>query len=159
MGITHVKGRKVVVKHSSEALFLLFSDLTNFSKNLPLDVREKTDVKSTPDTLLVMVMGFQIGIKVDERTPFSTIKYVQFGKSPIDFSIFVYLNSVNSVNSVNDNHPVNNYQVANDSCSEFHLELIAELHGIFKLMSGKLQEVVDKVTDEIVRGIGGEVTN
>jgi hypothetical protein len=40
--------------------------------------------------------------------------------------------------------------------SSFNLELNAELSGMFKMMlGGKLQEVVDKITDELEKGMGG----
>lgn len=139
MGITQVKGRKVVVKHSSGVLFSLFSDLTNFSRNLPSDIRDKVELQSTTDTLLAKVMGFQVGIKVEERIPYSSIRYVQFAKSPVQFTFKVLFNTIDDVST------------------EFQLELEAELHGIFKMMSGKLQGAVDKVTDEIERGLGGSV--
>lgn len=139
MGNTQVKGRNIVVKQPASVLFSIFSDLTNLSKNLPSDLRDKVYLKSTPDTLLAQIMGFQMGIMVEERIPFSSIKYIQFGKSPVPFTFWVFLNSIN------------------DAETEFHLELEAELSGIFKLMSGKLQGVVDKVTDEVEKGLSGVV--
>ena len=139
MGITQVKGRKVVVKHPADVLFSLFSDLTNFSRNLPSDIRDKVELQSTTDTLLAKVMGFQVGIKVEERIPYSSIRYVQFAKSPVQFTFKVLFNTVDDVST------------------EFQLELEADLHGIFQMMSGKLQGAVDKVTDEIERGLGGSV--
>ena len=40
--------------------------------------------------------------------------------------------------------------------SLFNLELNAELSGMFKMMlGGKLQEAVDKITDELEKGMGG----
>ncbi|MFA5849870.1 MAG: hypothetical protein WC833_08300 [Bacteroidales bacterium] len=140
MGVTQVKGRKVVVKQPSDVLFGLFSDLNNFTRNLPDGVLEKSEIKSTSDTLLAKVQGFEMGLKVDERTPFSSIKYVQYGKSPIAFVFKVLLSPVN------------------DAETEFHLELDAELSGIFKMMLGsKLQGAIDKVTDELEKGFSGVI--
>jgi len=140
MGVSQVIGRKVVVRQPSNVLFGLFSDLNNFTRNLPEGVLEKSEIKSTTDTLLAKVQGFEMGIKVDERTPFSTIKYVQYGKSPIAFVFKVLLNPVN------------------EGETEFHLELEAELSGIFKMMlESKLQGAIDKVTDELEKGFNGVI--
>lgn len=140
MGNTQVKGRCAVVQHPVNALFTLFSDLTNFSKNLPSEIQEKAELRSTPDTLLAKVQGFEIGIKVDERIPFSCVKYIQFGNSPVPFTFCVFLK------------PVNECQ------TEFHLELDTELSGMLKMMlGGKLQEMIDRITDEMVKGLGGTV--
>lgn len=139
MVITKVKGRRVVVRHPSGVLFSIFSDLNNLYENLPSDLREKFDLKPTTDTLVAHVMGFHIGIIVEERIPFSSVKYIQFGKSPVPFTIWAFLDSIS------------------DADTEFHIELDAELHGIFTMMSGKLQEAVDKVTDEIERGLSDAV--
>ncbi|MFA6334592.1 MAG: SRPBCC family protein [Bacteroidales bacterium] len=137
MDSIQVKGRSIVVKHPSDVLFALLTDLTNFSKNLPPEMRDKTELQSTPDTLLAKVKGFKIGLKVDERIPFSSIKYVQYGNSPFPFSFWVFLNSMN------------------ESQTELHLELDTELSGMLKMMLGdKLQEVVDKITDEVEKGLG-----
>ena len=136
MSVAQVKGRNIVIRQPSNVLFELFSDLNNFTRNLPDGVKEKADIKSTADTLLAKVRGFEMGLKVDERTPFSSIKYVQYGKSPISFVFKVLLNPLS------------------DNETEFHLELDAELSGIFKMMLGsKLQEVIDKVTDELEKGL------
>ncbi|MEN6619372.1 MAG: hypothetical protein ABFC28_07750 [Rikenellaceae bacterium] len=138
MSSTQVNGRKVVVKHPASVLFSLFSDLNNFTRNLPSDFQNKTDIKSTSDTLLANVNGFEIGLKVEEQTPFSSIKYVQYGKSPISFTFWLFLNSIN------------------DEETEFHLELDAELSGIYKMMlGGKLQEMIDKVTEELEKSLSG----
>jgi hypothetical protein len=139
MGITQVKGRKVVVGHPSDKLFSLFSDMTNFSGNLPKDIQDKVELQSTTDTLIAKVMGFQVGIKVDERIPNTSIRYIQYAKSPVQFTFLVLFKAVNDVST------------------EFQLELEADLHGIFQMMSGKLQGMVDKVTDEIERSLGGAV--
>lgn len=140
MGNTQVKGRSVVVRQPANVLFTLFSDLTNFTRNLPQEMRDKADLQSTPDTLLAKVQGFEMGIKVEERIPFISIKYIQNGNSPIPFSLFVFFNSISDIQT------------------EFHLELDAELSGMLKIMlGGKLQEVVDKITDEMEKGLNGSV--
>ncbi len=137
MANTHIEGRIVRVSRPSSFLYSLFSDLTNFTRNLPEDLKGKADIRSTPDTLVASVKGFEIGIKVCERTPFSCVKYEHFGSSPIPFLINVNMNDLSN------------------GSSDFQLIMDAELTGIFKMMlGGKLQEVVDRVTDEMERAMG-----
>lgn len=132
MGNTQIKGRRVVVKYPASALFELFSDLTNFTKNLPQDMLKGSEVTSTRDTLVAKVQGFEIGLVVAERVEFSLIRYDQYGKNLFPYTFFVRLDS------------------KSESETEFMIEMDTELSGMFKTMvGGKLQELVDKVTDQI----------
>ena len=138
MSSTQVTGRKVKLQQPDSMVFALFSDLTNFTKNLPEEMQKKADVVATADTLSGKVQGFTLGIKVVEKIPFSLIRYEQYGKVPFSFNFIVRIEAT----SPND-------------CT-FYLELNAELSGMFKMMlGGKLQEAVDKVTDELEKGMGG----
>lgn len=132
MGNTQIKGRRVVVKHPAPALFELFSDLTNFTKNLPQDMLKGSEVTSTKDTLIAKVQGFEIGLVVAERVEYSLIRYDQYGKNIFPYTFFVRLDS------------------KSEAETEFMIEMDTELSGMFKMMvGGKLQELVDKVTDQI----------
>ncbi len=132
MGNTQIKGRRVVVKYTASALFELFSDLTNFTKNLPQDMLKGSEVNSTKDTLIARVQGFEIGLVVAERVEYSLIRYDQYGKNMFPYTFFVRLDS------------------KNETETEFMIEMDTELSGMFKTMvGGKLQELVDKVTDQI----------
>ncbi|MDP3453231.1 MAG: hypothetical protein Q8R90_09775 [Bacteroidales bacterium] len=137
MSNSHIEGRVVRISRPASSLYSLFSDLTNFTRNLPQDMRDKADIKSTPDTLVASVQGFEIGMKVCERSPFTYVKYDHYGSTPIPFAITVNLNDL-----------------GNGSC-DFQLIMDTQLSGMFKMMlGGKLQEVVDKITDEIERAMG-----
>lgn len=132
MGNTQIKGRRVVVKYSARALFELFSDLTNFTKNLPQDMLKGSEVTATRDTLIAKLQGFEIGLVVAERVEFSLVRYDQYGKNIFPYTFFVRLDS------------------KNEAETEFMIEMDTELSGMFKMMvGGKLQELVDKVTDQI----------
>jgi len=132
MGNTQIKGRRVVVKYPARALFELFSDLTNFTKNLPQDMLKGSEVTATRDTLIAKVQGFEIGLVVAERVEYSLIRYDQYGKNIFPYTFFVRLDS------------------KSEAETEFMIEMDTELSGMFKTMvGGKLQELVDKVTDQI----------
>jgi len=132
MGNTQIKGRRVVVKYPAPALFELFSDLTNFTKNLPQDMLMGSEVTSTRDTLIAKVQGFEIGLIVAERVEYSLVRYDQYGKNIFPYTFFVRLDS------------------KSEAETEFMIEMDTELSGMFKTMvGGKLQDLVDKVTDQI----------
>ncbi len=137
MANTHIDGRVVRIAHPPVTLYSLFTDLTNFTRNFPAEMREKADISTTPDTLLAKVQGFEIGMRISERVPYSLVKYEQYGSSPIPFEFTVKLTDV-----------------GNGSC-EFQLTMDSELSGMFKMMlECKLREMVDKVTDGIESAMG-----
>lgn len=120
-----------------EVLFAVFTDLTNFTKNIPPEMAGKADLTTTPDTLVARAQGMELGVKIAERTPFSRIVYEQYGNSPFPFSFTINLDS------------------PDPSHTDFQLVMDTELSGMFKMMlGGKLQEVVDKVTDQIEMALG-----
>ena len=134
---THIEGRVVRIARPTEVLYSVFTDLTNFTKNIPVEMSGKADLTTTPDTLVARVQGMELGIKVSERTPFSRVRYEQYGKSPFPFSFTINLDS------------------PDPSHTDFQLVMDTELSGMFKMMlGGKLQEVVDKVTDQIEMALG-----
>jgi len=76
-------------------------------------------------------------MRISERTPFSCVKYEQYGSSPIPFEFTVLLTDLGN------------------GFSEFQLIMDSELSGMFKMMlEGKLREMVDKVTDQIETAMG-----
>ena len=138
MANTQAKGRTVRIQQPASQIFAIFSDLTNFTKSLPEDIGKKANIVSTCDTLSGNVQGFDLGIKVAERIPFSLIRYEQYGRGPFPFNFIMRIESISQMES------------------SFNLELNAELSGMFKMMlGGKLQEAVDKITDELEKGMGG----
>jgi hypothetical protein len=140
MSNTKVQGKRVVVKQSANVLFAFFSDLTNLVKNIPDDLKTQSELSATSDTLMAKVKGFSIGLKVEERILYKSVKYIQNGNSPFPFAILVNMNSIGEAET------------------DFQLEMEAELPMMIKMMiGGKLQEFVDKITDEIERGFGGIV--
>lgn len=132
MSTTDIQGRVVRIPRPAEFLYAVFTDLNNFTKNLPGDMIDKSQVTSTEDTLVAKVQGFELGLQIGDRTPFSRIKYRQYGNSPFPFEFTVNLTAIDPGHT------------------DFQLGLSTELPAMFKMMLGsKLQEVIDKVTDQI----------
>ncbi|MDD2595838.1 MAG: hypothetical protein PHD11_08510 [Bacteroidales bacterium] len=133
-----VHGKTIVINKPSYAIYSAFSDLRNLVANLPEDKKEK--VVADADTISAKVQGFNIGVKVHERVPFSKIDFEQYGQSPFPFLFSMFM------------------EPADDQKTYFHIELRAELNGIMKMMiGGKLQELVDKLTEQIALAASGQV--
>lgn len=135
-------GKTVVIGRPSYELYNAFSNLDNLSaaltSSLPQDKREMVRIEG--DTILVKVQGFELGLQVNNRTPFSRIDFSQYGQAPFPFLFSMFT------------------EPASDSTTFFHLELRAELNMMFKMMLGKkLQEVIDKITDQIVQAASGQM--
>lgn len=136
MDNTHIEGRVVSIARSAEVLFTVFSDLSNFTGNLPPDIADKAEISVTPDTLIAKVQGFELGMKVIERTPFERVRYQQYGATPIPFTVTV------------------NLQQLSPTSTQFQLVLDTELSGMFKIMlGGKLKEIVEKITSELEKAM------
>ncbi len=130
--MTKVEGRVVRINRPNQVVYSIFSDLTNFAANLPQEMIDKSEVRVTPNTLIGKVQGFELGIEVLQRTPFEKIEYKHYGNSPIEFNI-----------------DVNMTYVSASSC-DFQFIVRANIPAMLKFMIvGKLQEAVDKITDQI----------
>ncbi|OJV19908.1 MAG: hypothetical protein BGO30_07480 [Bacteroidetes bacterium 41-46] len=130
-------GRQIRVSRPASELFAIFSDLTNFTRGLPKEQLDKAEVVASADSIRGKMQGFEIGIKVGEKIPFSVVKYESFGPSPIPFRIYVRIEDAGALESL------------------FNIEIEAELSGMFKMMlGGKLQEAVNQLTDRLESAIG-----
>lgn len=138
MSTTNAVGRQIRVSRPASELFAIFSDLTNFTRGLPKEQIDKAEVIATADSIRGKMQGFEIGIKIGEKIPFSVVKYESFGPSPIPFKIYVRIEDAGALQSL------------------FNIEIEAELSGMFKMMlGGKLQEAVDQLTDRLEGALGG----
>lgn len=137
MANTEVKGKVVTLDQPAHLIYTAFSDMRNFLAAVPPDKKEKITV--TEDTIEGEIKGFRMGLKVAERVPFSTIIFEQFGNSPFPFTISVFFDAVDVRKT------------------EFHMEISAELNFMIKAMiGGKLQEVVDQLTDQLALAFSGK---
>jgi len=112
--------------------------MSSFSANLPEQYKDKLTIG--PDFLLVTVQGLSLGVKVNNRTPFSRIDFEQYGQAPFPFLASFF------------------FEPKDDDTTYFHLELHAELNMMLKMMlGGKLKDAVEKITDGIAKASHGEM--
>jgi hypothetical protein len=141
MSKTEILGPVAEVNQPAEKVFATFSDLSNFTKNLPEDKRDQ--VTATPDTLVAMAQGMQLGIQVVARVPFETIRFEQYGATPLfPFTLWIHLKDLL------------------DGRSSLQLEFHAELNMLFKMMlEPKLKDGIAKITEQIAAGINQQGAN
>jgi len=132
------KGKTVVINKPAYAIYSAFSDLRNITAALPEQYRDKVTVDQ--DSITGQVQGFNIGAKVNNRTPFSRIDFEGCGQVPFPFLLSFFT------------------EAADDNSTYFHIELRAELNTIMKMMFGsKMQMIVDKLTDGIAAAAAGQM--
>lgn len=126
-----VKSKKAVVSKAPYELYMAFVDMRNFIQFLPED--KKADVTADFDSLHAVVQGFNIGVKVVQRTPYSKIEFADDG-APFQFRLTVH------------------FDAASDPYkTDFQLVLDADLNFMMKtLLGGKLKDALDKVVDTLV---------
>ena len=116
-----------------------FTDLQNFKAMLPED--KKDMIEATFDTLQATVQGFNIGVKVHERVPYSRIELVDYG-APFAFHIVLHFDPASE----------DPYK------TDFHIKVEAALNLMMKMMlSGKVKEALDKVVDGLVDASNGKM--
>lgn len=118
------------VSRSSQELYMMFVDLSNFTRMLPED--KKAMVTADYDTLRVTIQGFNVGVRVTGRVPYSLIQ-LQDDNAPFHFGVSINFLEVESYKT------------------DFSIEVEADLNLMMKMMLGsKIQEALDKVVDGLV---------
>lgn len=125
------KSKHGTVSKSPFELYMSFVDMRNFVNMLPED--KKQGVTADFDTISATVQGFNIGVKVTQRVPYSRIEIEDNG-APFHFSVSLYFDSI----GVPDK-------------TDFHIEVSAELNLMMKMLLGsKIQDALDKIVDSLV---------
>ena len=137
--MTEIESKHGIVSRQPYELYMSFVDMRNFLQMLPADKKES--VQADYDTLTATVQGFNIGVKVHERTPYSRIELVDYG-APFAFHIELHF----------DPAPSNPYQ------TEFWVKLEADLNLMMKMMlGGKIKSGLDKIEDGLVDASNGKM--
>lgn len=128
---TEYKSKRGVVSKPPYELYMLFADMRNFLQFLPEDKKE--GITADYDTINATVQGFNVGVKVVQRTPYSVISFADNG-APFQFNIDLH------------------FDPAHDPYkTDFQIVLNAELNFMMKtLLGSKLQEGLDKIVDALV---------
>ena len=127
---------KINSKHRSVArapymLHMPFSDMRNFVAMLPEDKRQ--GVEADYDSIRGTVQGFSVGVRVEERRPYSRIVYKDDG-APFQFTINICFDA----------------DGGNPDSTDFHIDIEADLNFMMKMLLGnKLQDAVDKMVDAV----------
>ncbi len=127
---------KINSKHRSDArapymLYMPFSDMRNFVAMLPEDKRQ--GVEADYDSIRGTVQGFSVGVRVEERRPYSRIVYKDDG-APFQFTINICFDA----------------DGGNPDSTDFHIDIEADLNFMMKMLLGnKFQDAVDKMVDAV----------
>lgn len=126
-----IKSKRAVVSKAPYELYMAFVDMRNFVNYLPEDKKE--GVQADYDSIHAHVQGFDIGVKVVDRTPYSRI-VVEDDGAPFHFSVTVH------------------FDPASDPYkTDFQIIVDADLNFMMKTLIGsKLKDGLDKVVDGLV---------
>ena len=126
-----IKSKRAVVSKAPYELYMAFVDMRNFLNFIPEEKRE--GVTADYDSIKATVQGFNIGVKVVQRTPYSKIEFADDG-APFEFRLVMH------------------FDAAHDPYkTDFQICLDAELNFMMKtLLGGKLKDALDKVVDGLV---------
>ena len=126
-----IKSKKGVVSKAPYELYMTFVDMRNFVQFLPED--KKQGVTADFDSIHADVQGFNIGVKVVSRTPYSKVEYADDG-TPFKFTLRLTF-----------------YPASDPYNTELQIVLDADLNFMMKtLLGSKLQQGLDKVVDALV---------
>ena len=119
-----IKSKRGIVSKAPYELYMAFVDMRNLVQFLPEDKKEGVTAE---------VQGFNIGVKVTDRTPYSKIEYADDG-APFHFTLKMH------------------FDPASDPYkTDFQIILDADLNFMMKTILGsKLKEGLDKVVDGLV---------
>lgn len=137
--MTEIESKHGTVSRQPYELYMSFVDMQNFARMLPED--KKDLIKADYDTLTATVQGFNIGVKVHERVPYSRIELVDYG-APFAFHIELHFDPSRE-----------------DPCkTDFWIKAEADLNLMMKMMlSGKIRELLDKIVDGLVDASNGRM--
>ena len=126
-----IKSKRAVVSKAPYELYMVFVDMRNFVQMLPDD--KKQGVEADYDSIHATVQGFNIGVKVCDRVPYSKIVYQDDG-APFNFNMTLH------------------FDPASDPYkTDFQICLDADLNFMMKtLLGSKLQEGLNKIVDGLV---------
>ena len=126
-----IKSKRAVVSKAPHELYMAFVDMRNFVQFLPEEKRQ--GVTADYDSIHAEVQGFNIGVKVCDRVPYSKIEYVDDG-APFHFNVRLIFDTA-----------------ADPYKTDFQIVLDADLNFMMKtLLGSKLKEGLDKVVDGLV---------
>lgn len=136
--MTDYQSKHGIVSRQPAELYMSFTDLRNFLNFLPED--KKQGVTADSDSLTANVQGFELGVSVEERVPYSRILFKDNG-GPFPFRLTLHFDPSDEPGK-----------------TDFHIDLSAELNLMMQMFLGsKLQGAMDKLVDGLVDAANGKV--
>ena len=136
--MVNYKSKKAVVSKAPYELYMAFVDMRNFIQFLPEE--KKADVTADYDSIHASVQGFNVGVRVTDRVPYSRIAFADDG-APFKFALQMHFNPA-----------------ADPYKTDFQIELDADLNFMMKtLLGSKIQGALDKVVESLVDVSEGRV--
>lgn len=129
----HYESKHGQVLRRKEELFMAFTDMRNFTRMMPEQAQSQVSLDADFDNLWATVQNFKIGVRIDERVPYSTIRLVSTN-SPVEFVGALHFD-----------------ESALPGRTDFHVVLDANLNMVMRAMLGKkIQEALDKIVQGLV---------
>lgn len=129
----HYESKHGQVLRSKEELFMAFTDMRNFTRMVPDQVQSQVSLDADFDNLWATVQNFKIGVRIDERIPYTLIRLISTD-SPVEFVGALHFE-----------------QSALPGRTEFFIVLDANLNFMMRTMLGKkIQEALDKLVQGLV---------
>lgn len=126
---TEITSKHGIVSKQPFELYMAFVDMRNFLQFLPEE--KKQGVQADYDSISASVQGMNIGVRINDRVPYSKIELVDNG-APFAFRGSLHFDAVPSEPGKTD----------------FHVELNADLNFMMKMLIGnKLKDALDKLVD------------
>ncbi|MGN0190023.1 MAG: hypothetical protein ACI39U_00045 [Candidatus Cryptobacteroides sp.] len=130
--------KQALVSKAPYELYMAVTDLRNILNMLPQDKRE--GVTADFDSIHATVQGFNIGVRVTERSPYNLIRLKDDG-APFSFAIELHFD-----------------QAAYSSQTLFRIVVEAELNFMMKtLLGSKIQTAIDKIADGLADASNGKM--
>ena len=132
------KSKQTLVSKAPYELYMAVTDLRNILNMLPQDKKE--GVTADFDSIHATVQGFNIGVRVIERSPYNLIRLKDDG-APFSCNIELHFDPT-----------------AYSSQTLFHIVVDAELNFMMKtLLGSKIQTALDKIADSLADASNGKM--
>ena len=88
-----IKSKRAIVSKAPYELYMAFVDMRNFVQFVPEDKRG--EVTADFDSVHAVVQGFNVGVKVVQRVPYSRIEFADDG-APFQFRLTMHFDAASS---------------------------------------------------------------
>ena len=135
---TEIKSKHAIVSRQPYELYMGFTDMRNFVQFLPED--QKKGIEADYDSIKGTVQGFNVGVRVSERVPYSRIDFQDDG-APFRFSVSMFFDPAPEAGK-----------------TDFHIEFSADLNFMMKMLLGsRLQDALDKMVTALADASEGRM--